>query len=184
VASLFRTQTDRLLTVTMRAASLQVTPQHPFWVRGRGWINAGDLKIGDRLTIRSGAEQSLTGVTGHDTSTTVYNFEVEGLHNYYITDAQLLVHNCGDSIRDELNAMPRGRQEHVSEVKTEQEMRETFDRWVARGRGTDVTPSTYNGKIMRLEDGTLVGYRSTSRSGGATIDVKFINGETRKVHLP
>lgn len=25
---------------------------------------------------------------------TVYNFEVAGDHNYYITDAQLLVHNC------------------------------------------------------------------------------------------
>jgi hypothetical protein len=37
---------------------------------------------------------AITHITSRAVHTTVYNFEVEGDHNYYITTAQLLVHNC------------------------------------------------------------------------------------------
>ena len=94
VVGLFSKHADEILTVTTTATSLQVTPQHPFWVVGKGWTDAGELRAGDRLTTLGGEEQAITGITSARAPTTVYNFEVEGDHNYYITDAQLLVHNC------------------------------------------------------------------------------------------
>ncbi|GLY35666.1 hypothetical protein Amsp01_016900 [Amycolatopsis sp. NBRC 101858] len=94
VVGLFSKHADEILTVTTAATSLQVTPQHPFWVVGKGWTDAGALQAGDRLTTLGGEEQAITGITSARAPTTVYNFEVEGDHNYYITDAQLLVHNC------------------------------------------------------------------------------------------
>ncbi len=94
VVGLFSKHADEILTVTTTATSLQVTPQHPFWVVGKGWTDAGELRAGDRLTTLGGEDQAITGITSARAPTTVYNFEVEGDHNYYITDAQLLVHNC------------------------------------------------------------------------------------------
>jgi hypothetical protein len=94
VVGLFNRQADQILTVTTTGTTLQVTPQHPFWVIGKGWTDAGDLHLGDRLSTLAGAEQHIVSITSSLTSTTVYNFEVAGDHNYYITDAQLLVHNC------------------------------------------------------------------------------------------
>jgi hypothetical protein len=91
---LFDKVADRLLTITAGPVRLEVTPQHPFWVVGRGWVEAGQLAVGDTLQSRDGTEPRISGITARTTSTRVYNFEVEGDHNYYITEAQLLVHNC------------------------------------------------------------------------------------------
>ena len=44
--------------------------------------------------------------------------------------------------------------------------------------------SSYPGKFVELPDGTQVGLRSASRSGGATIDVFKPDGTYIKVHLP
>ncbi|WP_410664861.1 RNase A-like domain-containing protein [Amycolatopsis sp. lyj-84] len=94
VVGLFSKHADEILTITTAGTFLRVTPEHPFWVVGRGWTTAGELRVGDRLSTLAGAEQPITGITRATGTTTVYNFEVEGDHNYYITDAQLLVHNC------------------------------------------------------------------------------------------
>jgi hypothetical protein len=94
VVGLFSKPADELLTITAGAATLEVTPQHPFWVVGRGWLNAGDLAVGDRLQSLNGAQPPVVSISARAVATTVYNFEVAGDHNYYITEAQLLVHNC------------------------------------------------------------------------------------------
>jgi hypothetical protein len=94
VTALFSKHADEILTIDAAGTSWQVTPQHPFWVVGKGWIDAGNLRAGDLLSDRAGASHPVTGTSRAVGGTTVYNFEVEGDHNYYITDAQLLVHNC------------------------------------------------------------------------------------------
>ncbi|WP_328611670.1 polymorphic toxin-type HINT domain-containing protein [Amycolatopsis sp. NBC_00345] len=94
VVGLFNKHADELLTITVGATTLEVTPQHPFWVVGRGWVTAGDLRLGERLQSLRADQPVIASITRRDVQTTVYNFEVEGDHNYYITDAQLLVHNC------------------------------------------------------------------------------------------
>ena len=43
--------------------------------------------------------------------------------------------------------------------------------------------SSYPGKSVVLRDGTQVGTRPTSQSAGATIDIRFPNGSTAKVHI-
>ncbi|WP_345398793.1 Hint domain-containing protein, partial [Amycolatopsis samaneae] len=94
VVGLFNKHADELLTVAVGATTLEVTPQHPFWVIDRGWVTAGDLRLGERLQSLRGDQPVISSITRRVVQTTVYNFEVEGDHNYYITDAQLLVHNC------------------------------------------------------------------------------------------
>ncbi len=94
VTGLFHKTADRLLTVTVAGAAIRVTPQHPFFAVDKGWTDAGHLEVGDRLLARDGRTMAVTRITSQAVRTTVYNFEVEGDHNYYITTAQLLVHNC------------------------------------------------------------------------------------------
>lgn len=94
VVGLFNKHTDEMMTLTVAGATVDVTSKHPFYVPGRGWVMSGDLKIGDKLLQRNGTIVAITSLTHRGADTTVHNFEVEGDQNYYISEAQLLVHNC------------------------------------------------------------------------------------------
>ena len=83
------------MTITASdGAKVTVTEEHPFYVAGLGWVMSGDLKLGDQLAQRDGSSTTITAISVQAADTTVYNFTVEGDHNYYVTEAQLLVHNC------------------------------------------------------------------------------------------
>ncbi len=130
-------------------ARVVVTPNHPFWVKDKGWIRAGDLEIFDQLQLENGHlglisdvkllyKHTLEGIAwspnnppGRDPMgklidlsqgksgefefqrkswdwehldedlnnpafyyrTTVYNFEVEDFHTYYVGTKGIWVHN-------------------------------------------------------------------------------------------
>jgi RHS repeat-associated protein len=94
VTGLFHKHADRLLTISVAGAVIRVTPQHPFFSPDTGWVDAGHLKAGDRLLTRDGRVLAVKAVHARAVGVTVYNFEVAGDHNYYVSTAQLLVHNC------------------------------------------------------------------------------------------
>jgi hypothetical protein len=57
-------------------------------------VAAQDLKVGDTFLDGKGATLRLDSlVIKPDTTLTVYNFEVENLHNYYVGTQEVLVHN-------------------------------------------------------------------------------------------
>jgi hypothetical protein len=69
---------------------LETTDEHPFWVDGRGWVDAGGLIAGDRLVSLSDGvitEVQSTARVDHPAGITVYNFEVAGDHTYFVADA-------------------------------------------------------------------------------------------------
>jgi hypothetical protein len=66
-------------------------------VEGKGWVQAKDLKAGDRsLVAATGKTLELVEVTedhlGGEVS--VYNFEVEGDHTYFVGEGEVWVHNA------------------------------------------------------------------------------------------
>lgn len=73
---------------------IECTTGHPFWIEGKGWVAACELQAVDLLKRVDGgvflrvASAQLTG-----TSADVYNFEVSGVHNYFVGLAGVLVHN-------------------------------------------------------------------------------------------
>lgn len=84
---------------------LRVTPEHPFWVRDFGWTAAHELngvlleaRAPEALASESVSTSSLAALASAVESwgerTTVYNFEVEGLHSYFVGRAHVLVHNA------------------------------------------------------------------------------------------
>lgn len=63
------------------------TVDHPFYVNDRGFVNAGELAVGDEL-LDSNKNILLVenfDVELTDEPTTVYNFQVEDLHTYHVS---------------------------------------------------------------------------------------------------
>lgn len=79
----------------MNGEEIISTPEHPFYVPKKGWVGAIDLRAGDILVLRSG-EYVIVEMVQHEileTPVTVYNFEVEDFHTYYVGNNAVLVHN-------------------------------------------------------------------------------------------
>ena len=84
--------TDEILEIAIGNEMIFVTKEHPFYIENRGWIIAGDLKINDNIKTKDGFEKVKSNNVLLE-KTIVYNIEVSGNHNYYITNSQMLVHN-------------------------------------------------------------------------------------------
>ncbi len=80
---------------------VSTTTEHPFMVEGKGYTSVDELEKGDLLVRPDGSTVAVLSVNATGETATVYNFEVEGLHNYYVQAGNqwLLVHNACDLIR-------------------------------------------------------------------------------------
>ncbi|MFF9635483.1 polymorphic toxin-type HINT domain-containing protein, partial [Streptomyces bacillaris] len=171
--------------------TLNPTYEHPFWSPSeKAWIKAADLQKG--MTLRAPDSSKPVKVQtnrSYSLAATTYNLSVAEVHTYYVLagNTPVLVHNsdgwCG-IWQSEFDSLPRGKQGHVREMPDERAMRDAFERWTADAeqlpaRGPKI-PDVY-----RLEDGTVMQWRTASASGGATIDIQPGNGgKPWKVHLP
>ncbi len=91
VLRVFRNVSDHLRLLTVRNADgtsqmLRTTDGHPFWVPNRGWVAAGELKIGQELVQADGQPATLveTVYEAHPEGVPIFNFEVEGFHTYFV----------------------------------------------------------------------------------------------------
>ena len=81
-------------------STLKVTSNHPFWVDGgpgldgSGWLQAGQLRPGDRLRTASGKDVTVVEVRWNVGNAVVYTLTVANDHTYYVGAAQVLVHNA------------------------------------------------------------------------------------------
>lgn len=87
---------SKLIHLVINDEEIITTETHPFYVTNRGFVNAGELKIGDELLDSNGnvllVENFAVELT--DEPTTVYNFQVEDFHTYYAGQNSILVHNA------------------------------------------------------------------------------------------
>jgi hypothetical protein len=72
----------------------------------------------------------------------------------------------------------------VREVASEADLKEYFDA-LTRNGSTDITPPGFPGRMVQLPDGTIVNWRTQSKTTGSvpTIDVNPGNGQNFKVHV-
>ena len=77
--------------------TMEVTPEHPVYVEGKGWLWAENLSIGDRLRRADGGMAKVLAIERRelDEAQVVYNFTVKGPHTYFVLEAGVLVHNAG-----------------------------------------------------------------------------------------
>ena len=90
---------DRLVHLIISGEEIITTVDHPFYVQGRGFIQAGSLLVGDKLISVNGEDLTIEDyyikLTKEPVS--VYNFQVEDFHTYHVGNNIILVHNAGSN---------------------------------------------------------------------------------------
>ena len=90
-------QVDKLIHLTINCEEIISTFDHPYYVKGRGFVNAVDLCIGSELVDNNGNILIVDQIFRedlHDETVDVYNFQVKDNHTYYTSKKKVLVHNA------------------------------------------------------------------------------------------
>lgn len=94
VLSLSRNTTKQLLELSINNSKIICTPEHPFYIKGN-WVHAKDLKIGNLVVNDKGHLIKVDDIKIIDNIENVYNLEIDGNHNYFVSEHKILVHNDG-----------------------------------------------------------------------------------------
>lgn len=89
----------------------------------------------------------------------------------------------GSSADGTLSSLRTGRTPPNLEVDNAEDLEQVWQK-LGGGSGTPVEGTSYPGQLEQLPDGTKIGMRSGSKSGGPTIDVWRPGKPYVKVHLP
>lgn len=94
VAHTFIVQRNELVEIVVDDVRVVATPDHPFFTQDKRWKPAGQLVAGDLLFDECNPRgRAIRSVERRQEACTVYNMEVEGLHNFFVTRAGILTHN-------------------------------------------------------------------------------------------
>ena len=114
VNKIFVRTTKEIVTIGVSSKeTLMTTPNHPFYVlragefndgdevQYGGWVDAKNIIVGDYLLGSTGEWLQVVSISFIQSNETVYNFEVEDNHNYFVGKQGVLVHNgpCDDVIQ-------------------------------------------------------------------------------------
>jgi hypothetical protein len=120
VVNTFIRQTDEIYNVKFENASiLETTWNHPFRrfksvlpgdafsIENSEWTEARDLKKGDQVYSADGSPLVVESVIIEQREETVYNFEVEDFHTYFVGEDGVWVHNvdCLKTTHEVLNSL-------------------------------------------------------------------------------
>jgi hypothetical protein len=77
-------RTGRVLHLHVGGRVVRTTPEHPFWVKGEGWLAAGLLEVGDLLCSHDGRWLPVEDLLDTGDHATVYNLRVADHHTYFV----------------------------------------------------------------------------------------------------
>jgi len=94
VTALFTHESNQVYNISFdNGKKLGVTYQHPVYsVTAGDWRLAGELEVGEQVLTKDGAA-SVTKSEKKEGQETVYNLEVQELHNFLVGDSGVVVHN-------------------------------------------------------------------------------------------
>lgn len=81
--------------------SMEVTDNHPYWVKDRGWIDAVQLEKGMVLQSLGDGELTVSSLKKADRDEVTYNFTVADFHTYFAGNQKAFVHNCACAVAAE-----------------------------------------------------------------------------------
>ena len=96
VLDTFVRKTNDLIHIFIGEEEIVTTTDHPFWVKGKGFVPAMNLVIGSELINDNGhaiCVENILRESSHD-GVEVFNFKVEDYHTYYVGESCILVHNA------------------------------------------------------------------------------------------
>ncbi len=96
--------TSKLIHIEADNDTIQASGGHPFWISGKGWIKARDLKPGMELHCVNGTVR--IGDVGDGRQEQTYNLIVADFGTYFIGESKILNHD--NTIRQATNAIVPG----------------------------------------------------------------------------
>jgi RHS repeat-associated protein len=156
VAQLFKREADSSVTISAGSLIIKTTTEHPFMVKEKGWTPAKDLKQGDKLATLESGEPAVTAVDIQSEKFTVYNFEVENAHTYYVSAAKVLVHN---------DCKPKAR---VKGKSYDVEIRISRSKWPQSAKHIEEAQKNGQPSILTIERGGAKANRRASLKGVKT----------------
>ena len=133
-----------------KVETLGATPDHPFHVDGVGWVDAGKLQPGQRVTGLDGDYLVVQHVALDDERHTTYNFEVGEFHTYFVGNGDAWVHNAAPNPHGRLGSPP-----HRAVVNgLKRSLKKTFPKHAIRTEYFIQTPGGF--KDIRFADIAVV----------------------------
>ncbi len=87
--------TDKtIVRLTIGDETITTTPEHPFYVEGKGWVYAKDLKVGDSIRNADGSTGKVKKIKIEQSTREMYNLTVDQAHTFFVGEGQWLVHNA------------------------------------------------------------------------------------------
>lgn len=83
-----------MLDIQIGQTIITTTPEHEFWIPGTGCVRARNLVRGSPFFTKDDQPVYIESIQQREGSFTVYNLEVERLHNYLVSELGILVHNA------------------------------------------------------------------------------------------
>lgn len=74
----------QMMTLRVGDHTIETTPEHPFWVRGRGWTPAEAIEPGDELRSHDGQWIPLDAKEFSEALIPVFNMRVAEDHTYFV----------------------------------------------------------------------------------------------------
>jgi RHS repeat-associated protein len=164
VTEWFRREAPAIIDIFIGVEKISCTIDHPFWVEGKGWVLASQIKQGTVLRDREGNLLTVDVVRRHDEVTSVYNIEIEGLHTYFVSELEILSHNaCGGKLIGAITDLEPQEVEFVN-------------RLLSQGKNVEVVPRS----SLRTPDFIIDGVRTELKtiSGVQTLTSDAISSAT------
>jgi hypothetical protein len=79
---------------------LTTTAEHPFYVKGKGFVPAGELTVADTLQSASGDPITILDIDNTPLNLTAYNYAVADYHTYFVGESGVWVHNMCDVVKN------------------------------------------------------------------------------------
>ena len=100
VTKTIKSSTIDTYIVTIGDEKIEMSPKHELYIIDKGWVRAYDLNVNDELLDINGRKTSINKIKykRYNEPIDTYNLTVDGNHNYFITNTQVLVHNAIGSI--------------------------------------------------------------------------------------
>jgi RHS repeat-associated protein len=190
VVQLFETPDQPIVEVDVESAdgsveTLGTTYEHPFRVAGLGWVPAGRLQPGDRLSTHNDDWREVrrvraTSPRGPPRRETVYNFEVAEDHTYFVGESGVWVHNLCEAGKQRLAEL-RGRRAGRQRGEAVPSDNPGFARHAQRDRAiqAEVSGERLIGQAQSLKNTFKEGI-TRDRTTPAILEVPQAGGSTRR----
>lgn len=83
---------DTIVTLTIDGEVVETTPWHPFYT-DEGWVDAGDLEVGDLVLSLDGDYGVVDTILTEDRTATMYDLTVDVVHTFAVGKGEWVVHN-------------------------------------------------------------------------------------------